>query len=200
MSLGARSALGAAVAGAMIVHSAAGLADAGASVPSVWGRYDLILEFNHLPKQYSCKDLWYKIRAVLAAVGAGGISEILPYDCGSGRTDHGLSPKVHVAFVVPEAASGIQARNPDLHASSAEIHLGPGNPSTLDDSDCRLVQQMNNLLFRSIPVHVLQATWNCDAAVAGQPRYGLTLKVLRSVARDTPKATADIGARSPRVP
>ena len=71
MSLGARSALGAAVAGAMIVHSAAGLADAGASVPSVWGRYDLILEFNHLPKQYSCKDLWYKIRAVLAAVGAG---------------------------------------------------------------------------------------------------------------------------------
>jgi hypothetical protein len=196
MKLGLRLGLGVAVASALIALSAPGLADTRTNVPSVWGRYDLILELDHLPKQYSCKDLWYKFRDVLLAVGAGGISEILPYDCGSGRTDQGLSPKVHVAFVVPEAASGIQVRYPDLRASSAEIHLGPGRPSTLDDSDCRLLQQMNNLLFRSIPVQVVRATWNCDGAVAGQPRYGLTLQVLKPVPRDTPKATADSGARS----
>ncbi len=190
MSFGSRLALGAAVASAMITQGAAGLADTRVSVPSVWGRYDLILDLDHLPKQYSCKSLWSKFRDVLWAVGVGGISEILPYNCGSGRADHGLSPKVHVAFVLPEAASGIQARYPDLSARSAEIRLGPGSPSTLDDSDCRLMQQINNLLFRSIPVHVLQATWHCDAAVAGVPRYGLTLEVLKPVTHGPPKARA----------
>ena len=128
MMCGSRLALGVAVASAMIVHTAAGLADTRASLPAVWGRYDLILEFNHLPRQYACNDLWYKFRDVLRAVGAGGISEILPYDCGSGSTDRGLSPKVHVAFVLPETVPGIQTRYADLHASGVQIHLWAGQP------------------------------------------------------------------------
>ncbi|HEY6454304.1 MAG TPA: hypothetical protein VIY90_03375 [Steroidobacteraceae bacterium] len=184
----------ASVASAMLAGWA--MADTPASVPVTWAPYDMIIELNHLPKTYTCNDLWYKFRDVLWAVDARGISEILAYDCGPGRADQGLSPKVHVVFTLPRAVTGIEARGATERASSAQIRLAPGHPMRLDDSDCVLLQQMNNTLFRSIPLHVVSASWNCQARVAAQPSYALTLQVLKAATAGAQKTTGGAGAHS----
>jgi hypothetical protein len=149
----------------------------------------MIIHLDQLPKQYSCNDLWYKFRAVMGAVGAQRISEILAYDCGTDRADHGLSPRVHVVFALPDAAVGVQARHAAMRADSAEIRLKPGQPPRLDDLDCALMRQINNTLISAIPLHVVRARWNCRAAVAGRSDYELTLRVLKAAPRGTHKAT-----------
>jgi hypothetical protein len=184
-----RRCLSAIIAGALITCSATGWAATSTSVPAIWTPYDMIINLDQLPKQYSCNDLWFKFRDVLRAIGAQRISETLAYDCGGGRTDHGLSPKVHVVFALPDAATGIQARYPDMRARSAEIRLEPGQPPRLDDSDCGLMQQINNTLIQAIPLHVVRARWNCEATDARRSHYELTLQILKPALQDAQQST-----------
>jgi hypothetical protein len=184
-----RRCVSAIIAGALFAGGAASWADSSPGVPAIWAPYDMIINLDQLPKQYSCNDLWYKFRAVLRVIGAQRISETLPYDCGKGRADHGLSPKVHIVFALPDAATGIQARYPDMRADSAEIRLEPGHPPRLDESDCGLVQQINNTLIQAIPLHVVRARWNCAATDTGPSHYELTLQVLKPPPPDAHNGT-----------
>jgi len=148
------------------------------TVPSTWSHYDMIINLDHLSKQYSCDDLWYKFRDVLQALGAQEISQVMPYDCGPAAADHGLSPKVEVAFELPDKAAGIPLRYVPMQARDIDVHLSPGQPPKLDASDCDLVRQIDNTLIQAIPLHVISANWHCKRARPAQSHYELTLQVL----------------------
>jgi hypothetical protein len=123
--------------------------------PAVWQSYDIVVHLMRLPRPYSCDLLWYKFRAVLLALGSGRVDEILPTDCAS------TSPTVHVRFVLPRLVSGGAAQYRDIQAAKRIIELRPGEPSRLQGSDCRLVQEMRESLLRDLPMKVVRAEFRC---------------------------------------
>src|ERR1700719_1536202 len=79
--------------------SAAGEPSSGSTgQAALWTAHDLIVNFRHLPKIYSCDALWYKFRDVLRALGARPDLSIVTFQCGRELGSLALSPQVHLYF------------------------------------------------------------------------------------------------------
>ncbi len=93
--------------------------------PAIWTSHDLIVSLDHLPKLYSCDDLWYKFRDVLRAIGARPDMRILAYQCGRGLGSLGYSPQVHLHFSIPQTLSRTEERCAREPSAFQRLHRGP---------------------------------------------------------------------------
>jgi hypothetical protein len=160
--------------------------------PAAWLQHDLIVSLHNLPKTYSCNDLWYRFRDVLLEIGARADYKILPYDCGS------RSPQVQLNFMLPRALSPAQKQNADLDARPKTVELQPGEPATLNASDCDLVSQMKSELFPAIPLEVVSSQLQCTASAKTPPHFELSVAALTPVAEPQPALAAQPAVKSPQ--
>ena len=149
--------------------------------PAVWTPHDLIVGFDHLPKLYSCDDLWYKFRDVLRAIGARPDMRILTYQCGKRLGQLAYSPQVQLHFYIPQVVEPAQARWADLHVTAKTVRLGPGHPASITNSDCELLLQMKDGLLAALPDRVLNFNLACEAPATRWP-FGVSVQTLTPVA------------------
>jgi len=148
--------------------------------PAVWTPHDLIVGFEHLPKIYSCDDLWYKFRDVLHALGARPDVRILTYQCGKNLGQEAYSPQVQLHFSIPQVVGHAEARWADLHVTAKTVHLGPGHPASITDSDCELLEQMKDDLLAALPDRVLNFNLACEAPATRWP-FGVSVQTFTPV-------------------
>lgn len=147
--------------------------------PATWRPYDLIVDFHDLPKRYSCDDLWYKLRDVLVATGARADMKILAYRCERGLPDSAArSPKAHLQFSMPELLPSGESRWADLNANTTTVRLSPGNPASLVDSDCELMQQIKDGLLASLPPRIVSFNLPCGTLHPSHWPFNVTVQAL----------------------
>src|SRR5262249_18281703 len=63
--------------------------------PALWRTYDMIVNFQNLPRTYTCDQLWYEFHGILLQLGAWSYSvSILPYHCSPSPSGYLRSPDV----------------------------------------------------------------------------------------------------------
>ncbi len=150
-------------------YAAAGAASA---EPAEWRTYDLLVDFQDLPRTYSCDELWYKFRDVLRQLGARPYMTLTPYDCGYVGGGEARSPHVEVKFQLPQPLQGAATRYAQLSVVNQPVRLAPGAPRSLQAADCEFVRQLQGTLLAGLALHVTVADFNCSAA---HPSFALTL-------------------------
>ena len=136
------------------------------------------VKLHDLPKNYSCYDLWYRFREVLAKIGARPDWKITTQGCVFSGTTAVRSPQVELEFYFPEALPAAQAKWSDVKAVQSTVALEPGTaPNSLDKSDCELVKQIKDGLLPALPVQVLEAHVDCTAASSRHP-YRISVQTL----------------------
>ena len=174
----------------------ASVAAAGATAPSAapaeWRTYDILVDFQDLPRTYSCDDLWYRFRDVLLALGARAYMTITPYHCGYVGGGEERSPSVEVRFQLPQPVTGAARQYAQVSVLAEKVRLAPGSPRSLTAADCELVRQLKDGLLAALPVRVDTATFSCSA-----PRRSFALTLEASVPVPAPGRQAGI-ARPPR--
>jgi hypothetical protein len=156
--------------------------------PAEWQTFDVLVDFQNLPRTYSCDELWYKFRDVLIQLGARTYGTISPYDCGTSHGGEARSPHVEVAFQLPRVLHGAAARYAQISVIDSSVRLTPGSPRSLGAYDCEFMKQLHDLFFPALPLRIETAEFNCAAA---PPSYTLVLSapVVRPASR-APAASA----------
>jgi hypothetical protein len=149
--------------------------------PAAWTAHDLIVRFEHLPKIYSCDDLWYKFRDVLRTIGARPDLSILAYQCGQRLGSMAYSPQVRLHFYIPQALGPAQAQWADLNAEPRTVRLEPGHPTSITVSDCELLRQMKDQLLAALPDRVPKFNLACESPATRWP-FSVSVEVLTPVA------------------
>lgn len=172
------------LAGASAQWAAASAAPAGAGQPAadvarpaIWRTYDMIVSLQKLPRTYTCDQLWYEFRGILLRLGApaAGIN-ILPYDCSPTPSGDLKSPQVEVRFQLPFVLKpGITGA--PIQAVERAVRLAPGQPKTLEASDCQLLEQVSQTMLASMPVQVESAHFDCAAGPRRAGRFGVTVRL-----------------------
>lgn len=150
--------------------SAQAAASSGAPSPAQLQPYDILVHLERLPHAYSCDQLWSKFRAVLLALGAARVDEVLPSDC------EALSPQVHLQFALPRLVPDGGTGGADLEAQRRIVTLRPGDPQYLENGDCRLVQEIGDSLLTDLPVRVLDSHFDCKSTQAGSAMAGSAMR------------------------
>lgn len=149
------------------VHSAV------ATQPAIWRTYDLVVDLEHLPRTYTCDQLWYVFHGVLLRLGVPIASlNVLPYRCSRTASGDLRSPHVQVSFRMPAVVHGAAVKWAQLSAVQRQIVIRPGEPKRLQASDCRLLRQIRETLLSSLPVKVVRDELHC---APGAP-FGLTVR------------------------
>jgi hypothetical protein len=150
-------------------------AAAPAARPAIWRTYDMIVNFQSLPRTYTCDQLWYEFHGILLRLGAPVASiDILPYDCSPSPGGYMRSPHVEVRFQLPfELLPGVKGA--PIEAVERAVRLLPGEPKTLHAGDCQLLQQIAQTMFASMPVKVSAAHFACSAPAPRSRRFAVTV-------------------------
>jgi hypothetical protein len=142
--------------------------------PALWRTYDMLVNFQNLPRTYTCDQLWYEFDGILLRLGAPrvGIS-ILPYNCSPSPRGDLKSPSVEARFQLPFVLQpGLKA---PFTAVDRTIRLSAGEPKTLHPSDCQLFQQIEQTLLASLPVKVHDAHFDCSAPPPRSGEFAVTV-------------------------
>ena len=160
-----------------------------APVPAEWQTFDVLVDFENLPRTYSCDDLWYRFRDVLLQLGARAYMTITPYDCGYPGGGAARSPHVEVEFQLPRVLHGAATRYAQLSVVDASVRLAPGSPRSLDAHDCDLVTQLEGTLFAALPLQIERSDFHCSVS---PPSFALTVdaRVAAPAAGTSPAAAA----------
>lgn len=142
---------------------------------AAWINRDIQIDLQDLPHPYTCDELWYKLHAILLAIGAREYMSIEPYDCAKGSSG-GRSPRVHVRFFTLRPVTGDQIRWANTRAKERTVVLAPGEPKRLEAGDCALVKQLQGTLFAYLDVPVSTARFDCSAGSAHD--FDLSARVL----------------------
>jgi hypothetical protein len=184
----------------LVVTTLAGTPGSAAPVspghPAEWTPHDLIVSFEHLPRIYTCTDLWYKFRDVLRAIGARPDMRILVYQCGPKLGPPAYSPKAQLHFFIPQALQPSQVRWADVNAEPRTIRLEPGHPASIKSSDCELLRQMKDGLFGALPDRVIDFNLACEAP-ATRRAFSVSVEALTPVDGQARVATTDAAASKP---
>jgi hypothetical protein len=164
-----------------LTGTAAGAAPAQVGQPAEWTPHDLIVSFDHLPRVYSCDDLWYKFRDVLRLVGARSDVTILVYQCGRELGQLAYSPQVQLHFSIPQALGPAQARWADVNAERQTVRIEPGHPASITRSDCELLRQMKDDLLAVLSDRVLRFNLACESPATRWP-FSVSVEALTPVA------------------
>jgi hypothetical protein len=157
--------------------AAAPAASVAAARPAIWRTYDMIVNFQSLPRTYTCDQLWYEFRGILLRLGAPAATiSILPYDCSPSPTGDMTSPRVEIRFQLPFVLlPGV--RGAPIEAVERTVRLSPGEPKTLRAADCQLLQQIDQTMLASMPVKVQAAHFACSGSGPRAGRFAVTLSV-----------------------
>jgi hypothetical protein len=165
--------------------------------PALWRTYDMIVDLQSLPRTYTCNQLWYEFHGILLRLGAWPYSvNILPYHCSPTPTGYLRSPDVEVRFQLPIfLSSGVKSA--PAEAVERTIRLAPGEPKTLQTSDCQLMQQIEQMLLASIQAHVDDAHFDCSAPPHRAANFAVTLSLPMVLKMPAAPATSAPAPRSP---
>ncbi len=142
---------------------------------AAWINRDIQFDLKDLPHPYTCDELWYKLHAILLAIGAREYMSIDRYNCGKGPTG-GRSPSVHLRFFTLRTVTGDQIRWANTRAKEKTVVLAPGKPDRLEPGDCALVQQLQATLLAYLEVPVRTARFDCSNSSAHD--FELSARVL----------------------
>jgi hypothetical protein len=142
---------------------------------AAWINRDIQIDLQNLPHPYTCDELWYKLHAILLAIGAREYMSIEPYDCGKGASG-GRSPSVHLRFFTLRQVTGKLARWANTRALEKTVVLAPAQPKRLEPGDCALVQQLQGTLLAYLEVPVSSARFECASHSAHD--FELSARVL----------------------
>jgi hypothetical protein len=132
--------------------------------PALWRTYDTIVNLQNLPRTYTCNQLWYEFHGVLLHLGAWPYSiNILPYQCSPTPSGYLRSPNVELRFQLPIFLPAAVGSAP-AQAIERNVRLAPGEPKTLQTSDCQLLQQIEQMMLTSLDgAHVVADHFDCAA-------------------------------------
>lgn len=143
---------------------------------AAWINRDIELDLQDLPHTYTCDDLWYKLHAILLAIGAREYMSIERFDCGKGASSGGGSQRVHLRFFTLRQVTGDQVRWANTRAMEKTVTLAPGQPVRLEPEDCTLVRQLKGTLFPYLDLPATSARFDCSAPSAHD--FELSIRVL----------------------
>jgi hypothetical protein len=145
--------------------------------PALWRSYDMIVSLQNLPRTYTCNQLWYEFRGILLRLGAWPYSvNILPYHCSPSPSGYMRSPDVEIRFQLPIFLSAAVKSAP-AEAIERTVRLSPGEPKTLQTSDCRLLQQIEQMMLTSIEARVDEDHFDCAAPPPRAANFHVTLSL-----------------------
>ncbi len=171
---------------------------AGTGRPALWRTYDIIVNLQNLPRTYTCNQLWYEFHGLLLHLGAWPYSiNILPYNCSP--TPSGLlkSPNVEVRFQLPIFLTGVSVKSAPAEAIEGTVQLAPGEPKTLQASDCELLQQIDQTLLSSITAHIDEEHFDCSGSPRQRANFKVTLTLPMAVRMPPAPTGATTSARGP---
>lgn len=175
--------------GAWAVAGAQGGAAAGK--PALWRTYDMIVNLQNLPRTYTCDQLWYEFHGILLRLGAWPYSvSILPYHCSPSPGGDLKSPDVEVKFQLPFFLQGVAAKSAPSQAVERTIRLAPGEPKTLQTSDCQLLQQIDGTMLASIVAHIDEENFPCAPGPPKSAHFSVTLSLPMAVKMPTLSTTS----------
>ncbi len=163
----------------------ASAAPAATSTPARWKSYYVLVEFQDLPRTYSCDELWYKVRDLLLRLGARPAMTITPYACGFLGGGEARSPRVEVKFQLPEPLAGSETRYADATVSEQAVRLAPGSPGSLHADDCELMRQLQQTLLAGLPVQITRSAFSCKPAANS---FALTVDAPIAAGTVTPRS------------
>ena len=163
---------------ASTAYATAGTAAVPATRNAVWAEHDLTIELQHLPKLYSCEDLTFKIHDVLQTVGARADMRILVSRCEDGIDTRVVAPRAHVVFELPFEVRGHLADSADLSARERTVRIEPGNPPSIDYSDCELLLQLEINLFRAVPLPIEATDLTCQRVTTQHRPFSFSVEAL----------------------
>jgi hypothetical protein len=146
----------------------------GTQSAAMWERRDVLVDLRNLPKRYSCDDLRRKFRDVLLRLGAGPRMEIKPNRCTRSAGPAARSPSVRLEIYVPRALAHAKASAAAVNVVARDVRIAPGEPSTIDASDCVLLRQMRPAL----PGHVVAYRLPCRAPRTTKLAFSVTVRAL----------------------
>jgi hypothetical protein len=141
---------------------------------ALWQRRDVLVDLRNLPKRYSCDDLRDKFRDVLLRLGAGPRMVIAPHRCARAAGPAARSPSVRLEFDVPRPLARGAARGTERNVVARNVQIAPGEPHSIDASDCALVRQMRPAL----PGHIVEYRLPCRAPTRATPVFSITVRAL----------------------
>jgi hypothetical protein len=155
----------------------------------------MIVNFQNLPRTYTCDQLWYELHGLLLRLGAWPYSlNVLPYDCSPTPSGNVKSPNVEVRFQLPIFLSGVAVKSAPAEAIEGTVRLAPGEPKTLQASDCQLLQQIDQTLLPSIEAaHIDEQHFDCSAPQRRHAGFSVTLSLPMAVKMPTLATTAAKG-------
>jgi hypothetical protein len=136
--------------------------------------HDLLVKLDHLPKRYSCDDLWYRFHDLLLAIGARPDVKILAYGCEKSLGIDARSPEVHLNFYLPQVVAPAQAKWADMKVRTAQVEIKPGVGSW-KAGDCALLRQIKGTFLPTIDAKVVDFRLACAARTNTTPPYELTV-------------------------
>lgn len=162
-----------------------------AGKPALWRTYDMIVNLQNLPRTYTCDQLWYEFHGILLRLGAWPYSvSILPYHCSPSPGGDLRSPDVEVRFQLPFFLQGVAAKSAPSQAVERTIRLAPGQPKTLQTSDCQLLQQIDATMLANIVAHVDEENFHCEAGPPKSADFSVTLSLPVAVKMPTLSTTS----------
>lgn len=156
----------------------AGAAPAPGTRRAVWTEHDLTIDLEHLPRSYSCSDLRYKIHDVLQAIGARPNIRIDVSRCEPNLDTQLDPPRAHLIFSLPIEVRGHLADFYETFVVERTVRIEPGNPPSIDFSDCRLLRQLQLTLFKSVSMPAEANHLDCRAAVTKHVPFSLSIEAL----------------------
>jgi hypothetical protein len=137
----------------------------------------MIVNLQNLPRTYTCNQLWYEFHGILLRLGAWPYSvNILPYHCSPTPSGYLRSPDVEVRFQLPIFLSSTVKSAP-AEAIERTVRLAPGEPKTLQSSDCQLLRQIEQMLLGSIEARIDEDHFECSAPPPRAAKFNVTLSL-----------------------
>jgi hypothetical protein len=162
--------------------------------PALWRTYDMIVNLQNLPRTYTCDQLWYEFHGILLQLGAWPYSiSILPYHCSPSPGGYLKSPDVEARFQLPIFLHGAAAKSAPAKAVVRAVRLAPGEPKTLQSSDCQLLQQIEQTMLASIQAHIDAAHFDCTAPPRRAAQFSVTVSLPVAVKMPTLATTSGQG-------
>lgn len=161
--------------------------------PALWRTYDFIVNFQNLPRTYTCDELWYELHGIVVRLGAWPYSiNILPYHCSPSPSGDMKSPDVEVRFQLPFFLEGAAAKWAPAKAIERKMRLSPGEPDTLHPSDCQLMRQISGTLLASLPIRIDEEHFDCSGPRRRAADFHVTVSL--PVAVKVPAVSASAAA------
>lgn len=147
-----------------------------AAKPALWRTFDMLVNLQNLPRTYTCDQLWYEFHGIALQLGAWPYSvNILPYHCSPTPNSTLRSPDVEVGFQLPFFLQGAAAKSAPTEAIERTIRLSPGEPKTLQASDCQLMQQISQTLLATLPLRIDEQHFDCSAPPRRAGKFHVTV-------------------------